>query len=249
MKHYYCLYSAGLAGTWLTWFVNQHKDFPKYKYQQLKTHGVITDLGCDGATWCFTKDTEDGSQDEPMTFDDYIKEYATPESNNQHATHNCIKVLPDHNLSWERWERESEVLEEVTSYASGFIYPYIRRDARLLPFFANRLLFMWEEMYQERSNGKLIDENVVMDMMAESAHDVRDPNSKIRIVTGYKTCHGVDIDALLQCDQYEYNKLIEYLDQPPIDNWEHLVNNYRQQFICRDWKKMLADRKKSEENT
>jgi hypothetical protein len=245
-QNYICLYKPGLAGTWLTWFVNQHKDFPRYKYQQLKTHGVITDLSCNGATWCFTKDTEDGSQDEPMTFDDYIKNWTEPESNNYCATHNCIKVLPDHDLSW---EHESDVLSEITSRANGFLYPYIKRDAKLLPFFANRWLFMWEEMYQGCSNGKVIDENVVMNMMAKSAHDIRDANSRIRTVTGYKTCHGVDIDALLLCDQYEYNKLIAYINQPPIDNWEHLVNDYRQQFICRDWKKMLADRKKSEENT
>ena len=42
MKNYLVLYTPGMCGTWLSWLINQHKNFPHYK---LEHKNYINDLG------------------------------------------------------------------------------------------------------------------------------------------------------------------------------------------------------------
>ena len=56
MKNYLVLYTPGMCGSWLTWLINQHKNFPHYfknlkKYENDMGQSTILDVGCDGADW------------------------------------------------------------------------------------------------------------------------------------------------------------------------------------------------------
>mgnify|MGYP001224475153 CR=1 FL=1 len=56
MKNYLVLYTPGMCGSWLTWLINQHKNFPRYfmnhkKYVNDMGQSTILDVGCDGADW------------------------------------------------------------------------------------------------------------------------------------------------------------------------------------------------------
>ena len=60
MKNYLVLYDAGMCGSWLTWLINQHKNFPHYfknlkKYENDMGQSTILDVGCDGADWYIYK--------------------------------------------------------------------------------------------------------------------------------------------------------------------------------------------------
>jgi hypothetical protein len=39
--------------------------------------------------------------------------------------------------------------------------------------------------------------------------------------------HSLDIYELLKCNENEYNNLLDFIDQPPLDNWKELITDYR----------------------
>jgi hypothetical protein len=39
--------------------------------------------------------------------------------------------------------------------------------------------------------------------------------------------HVVNLQELLDCDKNEYNKLLDFIEQPPLDNWKELITDYR----------------------
>jgi hypothetical protein len=39
--------------------------------------------------------------------------------------------------------------------------------------------------------------------------------------------HVINLLPLLGCDTNEYNKLLDFIEQPPLDNWKELITDYR----------------------
>jgi len=39
--------------------------------------------------------------------------------------------------------------------------------------------------------------------------------------------HTIHLLNLLDCDTNEYNKLLDFIEQPPLDNWKELITDYR----------------------
>jgi len=39
--------------------------------------------------------------------------------------------------------------------------------------------------------------------------------------------HVIDLLKLIECDTNEYNNLLDFIDQPPLDNWKELITDYR----------------------
>ena len=131
MSNYLCLYAPGMCGTWLTWLINQHSNFPQYdlalkSYNSSLEDGKIVrktlDVGCFGADWFTYKyiPKESSYYDENTVAEfkrmDHILDYTFKEnrennqrSNNSSATKDCVKVLPNHNsakdygISKEKW--------------------------------------------------------------------------------------------------------------------------------------------------
>lgn len=221
--NYVCLYTAGLSGTWLTWFVNQHANFPKYEFNKLKSHDMVTDLACDGATWCFTKDTENGASDEPKTFDEYIADWAIPESKNSTATKNCCKILPDHDLSWNHSE---DVFQTVLKPFSKIIVPYLPEDSPFVDMYAKRNRYMWHENF---------DSDFGIDDYTAMITGVKEDISRGHYHKFNKSVHALNLHNLLMCEEWEYNNLLGVIEEDALPDWETHVHNYRQQFICRDW--------------
>lgn len=214
MENYFCFYNAGLSGTWLTWFVNQHSSFPQYEYEELDTDGTITDLCCDGATWCFMKDPEDGAPDDALSFDEYLVEYDQPCSTNKVASKRCIKVLPDHDLS----EAFTEHMhQQVLSYAHKIIMPVLSPNSKMLDSYAHRLMFMWNEDYNT-----YVENIAYLYELSKGDHYSNKYNKPI---------HFVHIDNLINGDDEEYKKLCEFIGDTPLDSWKDIVTDYRVQFI------------------
>lgn len=213
MENYFCFYNAGLSGTWLAWFVNQHSNFAQFEYEELDTDGIITDLCCDGATWCFMKDPEDDAGDEPMTFDEYVIEWSDEYSTNLNATKRCVKVLPDHDLSQ---DFSKDMHDVVLDKVDKIIMPVMSPNSDMVECYANRLVLMWEQDY-----------NKYMDIISDlykmyhgNLYDWYD-----------KPIHFVQIDKLLKCDENVYNSLCQFIDEEPLPNWKELVTDYKNKFI------------------
>ena len=115
MSNYLCLYTPGMCGSWLTWLINQHKNFPQYDLTSKDYTNDIgetktLDVGCFGADWHTYKYIQKKSSyyDENTVTeyiaDGHILDYTFKENrennyenNNLSATKDCIKILPNHN--------------------------------------------------------------------------------------------------------------------------------------------------------
>ena len=89
-KQYHVMYKPGFVGTWLAWFINQHKDFPNYKmelnYGDRHDSSIPTDFVCKGGSW-FEGSGQSFTQS--MTSEKERKSIM-----NERATLRCYKTFP-----------------------------------------------------------------------------------------------------------------------------------------------------------
>lgn len=195
-----CWYEPGDAGTWFTWFINQHKDYPQFlkqtHYEQEgNTLGHIpTDYSCRDADWNIVNEL-------------------FPKAN----TNQCYKTLPWHNpFQLEDNELENETVEQLAhriikdSNTKAIIIPQVEISYQL---FAKRLAFIRPrftvktamEIYENRIN--------------------RMYKKTVKLVEQVTTVHTIAVDKLiLRDDNVEYNKLLDILQVPALDNWKALTN-------------------------
>lgn len=134
MKNYLLLYSGGLCGTWLTWLINQHANFPQYSksnknYINDKKEQTPIDIGCYGADYYIYNHLQADDNriiTEPGRSAKLVAEYnlsfeenrlVRPSHNfrgyNDSFTKDCIKVIPYHDLTIEGWLGIRKVNEEL----------------------------------------------------------------------------------------------------------------------------------------
>lgn len=210
-----CWYEPGDAGTWLTWFINQHQGFPKFyksiRYEQERKEfgNIPTDYSCMRADWDVNK---------PFPKVDF----------NQ-----CYKILPWHNpFQTEEWELDNETPAELCvrliseSNTKAIIVPQVEDNYEL---FAKRLAFIRSrftvesaiEIYKNRQ-----------DRMYES--------TKLQMQE-FVTVHTIAIDKLiLHNDKTEYHKLIEILNVPALEDWTTHTTKYYNK-IFSPWKNISAE--------
>jgi len=221
MKNYFCFYTAGLAGTWLTWFINQHASFPQYKMSDNTTDNVVTDLTCLGSTWCYMADDEDGCSDDALTFDQYLSDVTVKYSQNNSATKRCIKVLPDHDLS--DLDSTSDLFTEVMNKIDYIIMPTLLPDSPMSHLIERRVAFMWGDADQRHQE--------MIEIYADVTNGVYDTKFN-------KPIHYLQIDKLLNGNEAEYNALLDIIEESPIDNWAQIAADYRINFIEKDYGKI-----------
>jgi hypothetical protein len=233
-KNILCLYTAGLCGTWLSWFVNQHNKYPKFKYDALKTGNITTDICCDGATWCFTKDTQDGAEDKPLTWQEYLDTEVTNNANTNEYDRVCTKILPDHDLSWKT--HDPILKTELLGKFSKVIVPYINSDSPLVDHLAYRIKFMWEDKIKENLGKQETDLDFYRSIVLGTKRS--DGNHGGQFDYGKDTLM-VNLHHLLTLDEIEYRNLVTFIDSEPLENYESYINQYRTTFICKDWTSLL----------
>jgi len=208
-----CWYDPGDAGTWLTWFINQHKNFPKFnksiRYEQAdNTFGNIpTDYSCFDSDWHVT----DWSDNKTTQFNDVnaFKGYDNV----------CYKILPWHNpFQVDDDELENETQEELCirllkdSNTKLIITPQVEISYQI---FAKRLAFIRPRFTVEQC------------ISSYKNRMRRSYNNTLTEMRKHIPVHVVAIDKLiLRNDVDEYNKLIDVLDIPAMDNWTTHTNHY-----------------------
>lgn len=205
------LYEAGKSGTWLTWFINQHSNFHKYEYKkQHRNLSKQVDIACNGADWYYEK--EDYSTNRTRCHNQY--------SNNKNAFKDCIKVLPNHNLTnfgEHRFTINKSVLRGISFNIDKIIIPI------LSDIMYDEFLWRWKLLLNEK-NSDLTD----IEML-------RWQNENMNSYEGLDH-HFLDIGKLITGCEEEYNSLLTFIEEESIENWKEIVYNYKK-FAFGNYKK------------
>jgi hypothetical protein len=195
-----CLYTAGLSGTWLSWFINQHSNFPQYPFHYICSNRSNTDVGCPGATWDF----QQGDFQNYLASYDHQKEIVNTEYKKT-----CHKVLPDHDLS----KSDHSILDNFTHV----VFPFIDiKNSSWVEKYAQRNSVMWPNKKRDTLD---FFENFSHDLFSSSYYDYFKNN---------KTYHLVNIADLLEGSHDEYLKLIKFIQEDPLPEWKDYAYEYQQ---------------------
>ena len=189
---YWVFYSRGLMGTWLSWFINQHEEFPRFTDLERWENGEHHTF--DGCWWLHDDPEEEGVQN-TSTYQEHIDAFEKMKRRkNENWTKLCSKILPDHGATISD--------EEYLSYlkpikTKGIIVPYI------------------------------FDKNYGIIDLRNQVHGFHEPWHKWLTEDMYRfekhqhaPVHYIDCGNLLDSNESEYNKLLEFIEQPPLDSWK-----------------------------
>ena len=218
-----CWYEPGDVGTWLTWFINQHNGYPKFtkklRYEQEgNTAGhIATDYSCYGADWHVDESIKFADIKPNLYNDQYFK--YNKESNPDY-NHICYKILPWHNpLSMNPEDCTQGLTPTETcvslledSNTDAIIMPVVEKDYEL---FAKRLAFIRPRFTVQSARDSYLNRlNRLYD-------------NHLQQMRVFATVHTVAVDKLIiHNDETEYNKLVNILQQPALENWKDLTTDY-----------------------
>jgi hypothetical protein len=201
MKVYSVSYNAGLSGTWLTWFINQHEGFQKYPihFNQSKLDYAVED----NLMW-------------------YWKDYDwkhTVKINGWNDKSNVVyKLFPHHDWIGVRNDspgRDLKLLER--SNTIGIIVPYVNEELR--------------SEYVKRNTHTFntsVERSVLNIDYSRINCTSSDPERNTYDV--YRSLYGVttvDMGKLLNCNSNEYHQLLKTIHTPELSNWKQLCAEYK----------------------
>lgn len=201
---------AGLHGTWLIWFINEHKNFVKYTlfdrtidYATPLSSSGITDYGIGPGWWHMQNipDDYDTLVDRPdeieqcQTWAEFVDEdrdnWLNPD-----ATKIAVKFFPHHAFN-DQEHRAHLVFKDCN--ANSAVIPYVDT------VFHDELEARWDIL--------------VKPMLGDNMDDI-DARKELKWVEDIIPVHWVDIGKLLTKDRQEYNKLLSFIGEEPLDDWE-----------------------------
>lgn len=212
------MFSNGLSGTWLTWFINQHKGFPDrleldVEYSDPNYPDRVTDYSTQPKWWYDDQSWED--------FMVYCKRQDHP--NDREGEPNirwgfdslAFKVQPYHeffapDMNFEQAKVACKyVLDE--SNCKQVIVP-ICKEVLYTPIY-NRLVAIRPKYTIDKDPKKWYN-SVLYDYIQ---HQLKVPLLRL------------DIGKILSGDDSEYRKLVKALDVAELGNWKDLVDTCREQ--------------------
>ena len=130
------MYEAGKAGTWLTWLINQHVNFPQYEtYRQERVNlKQQLDIACLGADFHWEEQTYEENCETKH-------QYAI----NAEYTKRCVKVIPNHELRCieEPWRPDTEYLDKVIPQLNPDLIVWPILSETMVDEFALRWYVIW----------------------------------------------------------------------------------------------------------
>ena len=218
MNTYCVLFSNGLSGTWLTWFINQHKGFPDrleldVEYSDSNHPERITDYSTQPNWWYDNQSWEDfviycERQDHPNERENELNirwgfdklafkvqpyhEFFAPDMNFEQSKVACKYVLDESNCN-----------QVIVPICNEVLYTPIY----------NRLVAIRPKYTIDKDSKKWYN-SVLYDYIQ---HELKVPFLRL------------DIGKILSGINSEYRKLTKALDVPELDNWKDLVDTCREQ--------------------
>lgn len=224
-------YLAGLSGTMLTWFVNQHAGFPNINVMHNEDNDVA--LASYATSWVLNDTVladDDMYNQDIVDVELEIKQCLE----DPHKFHRispfdkiAIKTFPHDIIN----DPEDEVISEhmvkkITD--AGFnrwIYPFIYDDQGDYNVKQSLIHRRWNSL---KNRGERVDYNLASEKMYECNTLETDENDFFKhIVEKYNiTVHRVDISLLVAGDQSEYNRLLTYIDSEPLLDWHQRITKW-----------------------
>lgn len=255
MENYLVLYSPGLCGTFLTWLINQHNNFPLYKsYEKKYTNDLdevfTLDIACPGSDWYINKHTSKDS--------DY---YLDIDQNGEREWVNSILTNVDANfykeslLTWSFEEnRRIRPIDEINneSFTKDCVKTTPNHSLVNDDHVSSGMDYVDKELFKRVTDDmqpeKIIvpiynssDETLVKRWAYFRQYHKKDDTDFvywIRIWNEWSdyivkdnpygnNVHYVDIEKLTLGDNDEYLKLCEAIGETPIDNIQEDITAYR----------------------
>lgn len=222
MKETFCvMFSNGLSGTWLTWFINQHKGFPDrleldFEYSDSDHPERVTDYSTQPSWWY-----------EDKTWNKFIEYCERMDHPNERENEPDIrwgfdklafKVQPYHEFYGEGLKHEET---DVWKTDVEFVLKESNCNQVIVPVCKEVL---YTEIYNRLT---AIRPNYTVD---------KDPKEWYNSVLYEYIANELnvpvlplDIGKILSGNDSEYRRLIQVLDVPELDNWKTLVKTCKEQ--------------------
>ena len=201
MKVYSVSYNAGLGGTWLTWFINQHKGFQNYD-AVFKPHKLDYSVG-DELMW-YWKDYD---------WNETVKRNVWNDKSNV-----VYKLFPSHDWIGVRNEfegRDDEML--LKSNTIGIVVPYVNEE--LKSEFVQRNVHTFNTTV----------ERAVLNIDWGRIHCTSSDVNR-NCYTKYSNLYNVvtiDMGKLLNCNRHEYARLLKLIHTPEHPQYEQMCAEYK----------------------
>ena len=219
MDYYLVLFEAGKAGTWLTWLINQHNNFPQYP--KVVRHNM-EDWGVGGECWGETKWVTVDGAGWYVDDDDCFKKETFEESRNRNpsnALKDCVKVIPNHPCRKSHNLVDQELFQHIIDEVKPkvVIVPIV---TEMIDEFADR----WTIIKKFQSGEDQDDRKdwIEWQKYLEVDKPYDRPTHKV---------HYVDIGKMLNGHMEEYWDLAEAIDEEPLENIEEVIDDFIKFFV------------------
>lgn len=220
------LYDGGNSGTWLTWVINQHKDFPKFVMNDniRKNIARSRDVNCLGADWHLEEITvNDGPGKSikhlPLSWEDYLK-YTKEHIVNKNHKHIAFKIVPNHSARINHYkEVDVELLNNISQQVEHkIVFCFVGE------IFNSEISRRWNILRKEKESVEEIKNSLTTDRRTpyNVERDYAPFTSGICII---------DIGKIITGDMTEYEKLCDFIEQPKLNNFKQLADDYRKKFF------------------
>lgn len=223
--NYMVLYEGGNGGTWLTWLVNHHKDFPKFNMNDNIRKNITKsrDVCCAGADWHLEGITVDDGQGGsikhlPLSWEDYLK-YTKEHIVNKDHKHIAFKIIPNHSArTFNNKKVDTELLNNISQQVEHkIIFCFVGE------LFNSEISRRWNILRKEKESTEEIKNRLITDRRTSYnvEQDYAPFTSDICII---------DIGKIITGDMTEYEKLCDFIEQPKLNNFKQLADDYRKKF-------------------
>ena len=202
MKVYSVSYNAGLGGTWLTWFINQHKGFQNYDIQfkpNKLDYAVYDDL-----MW-------------------YWKDHDwkhTVKINGWNDKANVVyKLYPHHDWIGVRNDSPGLDIELLNSSNTiAIIVPYVHEELK-------------QEFVKRNVHSFQVSVERAVLNIDYSRIGCTSPHDNLNNYSVYRNNYGlttVDMGKLLNCNSNEYHQLLKTIHTDEHPEWKQMCADYKQ---------------------
>lgn len=204
---YPVMFNAGLHGTWLTWFINQHSNFVQSKVLIRNTiNGIVTDYGIRDGWWhTQQEDPTDLKYEDShklFTFSEYIKDCQNCRKwSNPYADKVALKLFP-HHIAWQFKNTCGSILQECNAKIT--IIPYMNE------VLANEISARYNIIRPNSNINFIVTKELVLEQCG--------------FIEEWTNIYLVDIGKLITKDKNEYHKLCLAIDEKPIPQWKELCD-------------------------
>lgn len=227
---YVVQYLAGLSGTVLSWFLNQHENFPKVNI----FYGDDNDVSLASYATSWVLDdyalADDGIRSQNI--DDVIAQIQSQliDINALHKIEQfskfALKTFPHDIINLDDRIVAEAMVKKVTD--AGFkkwIYPFIYPDSGNHEVKESIIHRRWNSLV---NRGQSADYELASEKMYECSTLETEANPFfIDMIEKYNiSVHRIDISLLIAGDQTEYERLLKFIDSPPIDDWHNKLSEW-----------------------